>query len=434
MKRIVLNLICKNESHIIGRMLASALPVLDMIVAVDTGSSDDTIELLEAFGATNNIPTYVYTRTFDNFSNSRNHALSMLIDRVVAAGWNLHDTWGLTADCDEIVCILPSFDKQALAADLLIARQRIGRETFTRQAMFRLSKQFKWQSPIHEELVSDDPTCTKKFDLNIEIIEEPVGASWKGDLFAKFMKYADTLAAYANEGHKNFRTIYFIGDSYNAAAGYCKNPSQARELYILAQKYFEEALPLETKSKEVRFMLHKKMAENRSALGDSWPSIKQDYLKAFDAHVFKAETMIRIIMHYMEEKQWRIGFLYARFCYNHFTQQLSAEGPRLYVDESIYQWRLLFYYYYFTYRMGRKKEAGKLYSKLKQRIKDNPQFFSDQDLIDIQARSPLLLPLANMKEWLQKKINRSSRRRSDNLLRAAYLKDQDKNNFKYVSS
>ena len=40
MSKIALNIIVKNESHIINRMLESVRPVIDLIVAVDTGSTD----------------------------------------------------------------------------------------------------------------------------------------------------------------------------------------------------------------------------------------------------------------------------------------------------------------------------------------------------------------------------------------------------------
>ena len=67
MGKLALNFICKNESHVIEKMLNSAKTITDLIVAVDTGSTDGTQDIIRKFGEENNIPTYVYDRPFDNF-------------------------------------------------------------------------------------------------------------------------------------------------------------------------------------------------------------------------------------------------------------------------------------------------------------------------------------------------------------------------------
>jgi glycosyltransferase involved in cell wall biosynthesis len=42
MGKLALNFICKDESHVIGKMLESAKSITDLIVATDTGSTDGT--------------------------------------------------------------------------------------------------------------------------------------------------------------------------------------------------------------------------------------------------------------------------------------------------------------------------------------------------------------------------------------------------------
>ena len=75
MGKLALNFICKDESHVIGKMLESAKSITDLIVATDTGSTDGTQDIIRKFGEDNNIPTYVYDRPFDNFENSRNNSM-----------------------------------------------------------------------------------------------------------------------------------------------------------------------------------------------------------------------------------------------------------------------------------------------------------------------------------------------------------------------
>ena len=47
--KIVLNMIVKNESKIIVRLLQSVYKLIDAYCICDTGSTDDTIEVIETF-------------------------------------------------------------------------------------------------------------------------------------------------------------------------------------------------------------------------------------------------------------------------------------------------------------------------------------------------------------------------------------------------
>jgi len=78
MGKLALNFICKNESHIINKMLESCKSVTYLIVATDTGSDDGTQDIIRKFVEENNIPTYVFDRPFDNFEKSRNFSMDKL--------------------------------------------------------------------------------------------------------------------------------------------------------------------------------------------------------------------------------------------------------------------------------------------------------------------------------------------------------------------
>ena len=60
MGKLALNFICKDESHVIERMLTSVKSIVDLIVVNDTGSTDGTQDLIKKFGQENNIPTYFF--------------------------------------------------------------------------------------------------------------------------------------------------------------------------------------------------------------------------------------------------------------------------------------------------------------------------------------------------------------------------------------
>ena len=76
MPKICLNMIVKNEEKIIERMLESVYKIIDYFVICDTGSTDNTIEIIKNFFLKHrNIKGVVMKKTFENFEYNRNHAL-----------------------------------------------------------------------------------------------------------------------------------------------------------------------------------------------------------------------------------------------------------------------------------------------------------------------------------------------------------------------
>ena len=75
MPKICLNMIVKNESKIITRFFDSVLPFIDGYCICDTGSSDDTKEVIKTYFQEKEIPGKVVENEFVDFSTNRNFAL-----------------------------------------------------------------------------------------------------------------------------------------------------------------------------------------------------------------------------------------------------------------------------------------------------------------------------------------------------------------------
>ena len=72
---ICLNMIVKNESKIIKRLFESVLPIIDTYCICDTGSTDNTVELIQEFFDSKNIKGSVVFEPFKDFAHNRNFAL-----------------------------------------------------------------------------------------------------------------------------------------------------------------------------------------------------------------------------------------------------------------------------------------------------------------------------------------------------------------------
>lgn len=75
MTKICLNMIVKNESKVIVRLLTSVLPLIDTYCICDTGSTDDTISIITDFFTTHSITGKIITEPFRDFGYNRTIAL-----------------------------------------------------------------------------------------------------------------------------------------------------------------------------------------------------------------------------------------------------------------------------------------------------------------------------------------------------------------------
>lgn len=147
-------LIMRNETRCIGRCLASLAPHVDRLFCLDTGSTDDTIAIARAHGAT--VAQMVWP---DDFSQARNHAL-MLAD----ADWNLivdADEWiaqggeHIRAFCSGAprlgrVCVQSDDDSTGI--------MQAGATPKSRNWITRLlPRGVRFSGRVHEQAVSDLP-------------------------------------------------------------------------------------------------------------------------------------------------------------------------------------------------------------------------------------------------------------------------------------
>ena len=74
-KSLCLTMIVKNESHNMPRLLDSLESIVDMIAITDTGSTDNTPEVITNWGKEHNIPTVVHHEPFTDFGYNRTYSV-----------------------------------------------------------------------------------------------------------------------------------------------------------------------------------------------------------------------------------------------------------------------------------------------------------------------------------------------------------------------
>jgi tetratricopeptide (TPR) repeat protein len=104
MVSLCLNMIVKNESKIITRMLDSVIDIIDTYCICDTGSTDNTIEIINEYFNEKNMLGKIIIEPFVNFEYNRNFALNECL--------NMSD-YILLMDADMVLEVI-NFDKSVL--------------------------------------------------------------------------------------------------------------------------------------------------------------------------------------------------------------------------------------------------------------------------------------------------------------------------------
>src|SRR5579863_9608105 len=106
MRTIGLSMIVKDESHVIRQCLISALPLIDYVLVVDTGSTDGTQQIIREFLRAQGIEGAVIDEPWRDFAYNRSFALERL--REVQ-----HIDYAMVIDADDAVVLDPGFDTRA---------------------------------------------------------------------------------------------------------------------------------------------------------------------------------------------------------------------------------------------------------------------------------------------------------------------------------
>jgi glycosyltransferase involved in cell wall biosynthesis len=152
MKTISLCMIVKNESHVIERCLNSVKPLIDYVFIVDTGSTDNTIDVINNWLSINSIEGVVISEDWQNFAYNRSFALSELkkIDFI---------DYALMIDADEILLFDDSFDissfKQNMNKDLYDIVTKMGGITYHRPQLSSNKHNFRYEGVVHEFLTGE---------------------------------------------------------------------------------------------------------------------------------------------------------------------------------------------------------------------------------------------------------------------------------------
>lgn len=384
MARLVLTQIMKNEAHVITRMLNSIRPIVDIICLVDTGSTDNTIEVVKNWGEQNKIETHVFERPFDNFENSRNYSIQ--VAREVTAGRG-NDFWGFWLDADEMIEILPNFNKNNINKDLYMFNTYINVMKYTRNECYKLDKPFRFYGPVHEFIVCDDKNITSGLMDGLNVRVQMDGGSWKGNIPEKYKSHAFVLEKYIDANRQDPRWIFYTAQSYHDSACVPDNRQENEERLRRSLKYYRERITRTDGYPEEIFYSQFRVGTIMRVLEEPFHLTLNELLKAYSMDPLRAEPIKAIIDHYLSVGEWHNAYLFSKFAKVNFHGKNPYPQRLLFVDEALYIWKILEVHAAASFYTGRKEEAKQTFQEMVELSRQQPQYFTPDDMQKIQINA-----------------------------------------------
>ncbi len=212
MATVSLCMIVRNEESILEKCLESIAWIADEIIITDTGSKDNTVNIAQKY--TKNI---LHFNWIDDFSAARNYTEKNAVSDYILR-WDAD--WVLDQNCKKLLQQLKknSFNsKDIVYFNWVLDFNQQSKKIYRQEPYFFLYKnhQFHWESPIHNDLVSNNhkqiPTSLVEQKINVFHYKDPQKKSHRFLQTDKILRQA--LQKTDKQNKQYFRLLEFHGQN-----------------------------------------------------------------------------------------------------------------------------------------------------------------------------------------------------------------------------
>lgn len=331
---ICLNMIVRNESHIVREVLDAVSSYITSWVIVDTGSTDGTQDVIRNHMAGLGIPGELHERPWRDFGHNRTEALRL-------AQGNADYIWVIDAD-DTIDGTIEFTD---LTADAYRLRFQ-GQVSYWRRQLFRDGVPWRYVGVVHEHAVCDDAFVEKRLEGDYFVHSRRLGARNADP--EKYARDRDLLLAEVERNPDDTRSIFYLAQSYFDLGQF----AEARKWYMLRAQRGGWG-------EEVYYAMYR-VAVSTARLGAPWAAVMDAYLRAWEFRPTRAEPLHAIASQCRKDRRYALCYLFAEQA----ARIPLPEQDSLFVSRDIYAWRALDEQAISAYWVGKRTESFHLCRKL----------------------------------------------------------------------
>ncbi len=303
---VCLNMIVRDEAAVIARCLVSVRPFIDCWCIVDTGSVDETREVVRE--ALAGLPGELLERPWRQQDENRNEALDAA---------RLHAEYVLLIDADEVLLWEPGFVLPKLTAPAYEITVRYGGLEFARTMLVRSDVPWRWIGRRHPCLRTEHP-MERVHLAGICNVPRTDGASWRDE--RKYHKHAQELREDLAADPRNPRLLYYLAQSHRDAG----ELGQALEVYLARAEHVdgwaEETWSALYEAAKLIERLHKPYDE-----------VVMGYLRAYRSRPKRAEPLYALARYLYHRGDYALAMVFA-------TEAARKPRPpdRLFVEWAVY--------------------------------------------------------------------------------------------------
>lgn len=308
---ICLNMIVRDEAHVVARCLASVRPYIDRWIIVDTGSADETPRIVRETLA--GIPGELHHRPWRDFGHNRTEALQL----ARPGGGYL-----LFIDADETLRAPEGFTWPALDAPAYQLHAEAGPVRYGRPALVDATLDWRWEGVIHEYLVATPPVPHFTQLEWPRIVVRQDGARSRDP--KKLEKDAALLREALARDPGNARYAFYLAQSLRDS-GDLKGALDA----------YRQRWSMRGWDEECWYALYQ-AARMTERLGMSAGEVQAAYLAAYRERPSRAEPLFHLARFHAGRGDAPLAYLFARP-----AAEMRPPADALFVEQEIYRWRAL---------------------------------------------------------------------------------------------
>lgn len=326
MPKLCLNMIVKNESKIITRLFDSVVDVIDSYCICDTGSTDNTVELIQTYFQSKGKPGRIVVEPFKNFEHNRTFALE-------ACANDPNIDFMLLMDADMVLVKGPDFDLKRFKRDLHKADvfhlfQGNDRFSYKNVRIVKNNMGIKYWGVTHEVINTPDGTKYDQFERSILFIDDIGDGGAKADKFERDIRL---LTQGLVDKPNNDRYTFYLANSYRDHG----DKEKAIEMYkkrIEIGGWFDEV-----------WHSYYSIGRCYKSLGNIDSAIAY-WMLAYDYFPKRLENIYEIIHHYRDQSKHKLAYEFYKIAQKQLEGVDKSKIDYLFLQNDVYDYKIDYEY------------------------------------------------------------------------------------------